>query len=280
MNDLIDRVGPATFISKLDLLKGHCQGPLTSRASDISAFVTPDTFLQYMFMLFGPKNAPATFQPLMQHVLGDVPDCGVYLDNVVVYSNDSNSQMASLRIVFQCLAEINAIISFPVPTTRERREVRHFLGMASKNFSSVVSPLTSLCSRAVPFKWSEECEQAFSAAKSLLCSALVLVALDIAWPFKLEVDLSATGVGAVLLQDGGDDVNHPVCYFSPKFKRHQQNYSTTEKETLTMLLALQHFEVYVGSSLYPVTVYTDHNPLVVFLNQMYNSNQRCQTSDW
>lgn len=40
-----------------------------------------------------------------------------------------------------------------------------------------------------------------------------------------------------------------------------------------MLLALQHFEVYVGSGSFPVTVYTDHNPLV-FLNQMYNSNQR------
>lgn len=51
------------------------------------------------------------------------------------------------------------------------------------------------------------------------------------------------------------------------------NYSTIEKETLAMLLALQHFEVYVGSSSLPVTVYTDHNPLV-FLSTMYNHNQR------
>lgn len=40
-----------------------------------------------------------------------------------------------------------------------------------------------------------------------------------------------------------------------------------------MLLALQHFEVYVGSSASPVTVFTDHNPLV-FLTQMYNHNQQ------
>lgn len=40
-----------------------------------------------------------------------------------------------------------------------------------------------------------------------------------------------------------------------------------------MLLALQHFEVYVGSSSLPVLVFTDHNPLV-FLKQMYNNNQR------
>ncbi len=87
------------------------------------------------------------------------------------------------------------------------------------------------------------------------------------------MDASGTGAGAVLLQAGEDGVNHPVTYFSTKFKRHQLNYSTIEKETLAMLLALQHFEVYVCSSPPPVTVYTDHNPLV-FLNQMYNHNQR------
>ena len=64
----------------------------------------------------------------------------------------------------------------------------------------------------------------------------------------------------VLLQEGEGVVQHPVCYFSVKFKNHQLNYSTIEKETLAMLLALQHFEVYVGCSASPVVVYTDHNP--------------------
>ena len=40
-----------------------------------------------------------------------------------------------------------------------------------------------------------------------------------------------------------------------------------------MLLALQFFEVYVGSSPLPVVCYTDHNPLV-FLQRMRNHNQR------
>lgn len=130
-----------------------------------------------------------------------------------------------------------------------------------------------MCSPAVPFVWRNECDRAFSAAKSLLCSAPVLAAPNFSLPFKLEVDASATGAGAVLLQDGDGDVCHPVGYFSFKFKKHQLNYSTIEKETLAMLLALQHFEVYVGSSSSPVTVYTDNNPLV-FLAQMYNHNQR------
>lgn len=58
--------------------------------------------------------------------------------------------------------------------------------------------------------------------------------------------------GAVLLQDGGDGVEHPVSYFSKKFNRHQHVYSTIEKEALALVLALTHFEVYVGSSNVPV----------------------------
>ncbi len=61
MEDCVDRVGSATFVSKLDLLKGYWQVPLTPRAAKISAFVTPDNLLQYNVMAFGLRNAPATF---------------------------------------------------------------------------------------------------------------------------------------------------------------------------------------------------------------------------
>lgn len=91
--------------------------------------------------------------------------------------------------------------------------------------------------------------------------------------FKLAVDASDVGAGAVLLQDGLDGVEHPVCYFSKKFQKHQKAYSTIEKEALALVLALNNFEVYIGSSSYPITVYTDHNPLI-FIHRMRNSNQR------
>ncbi len=68
-------------------------------------------------------------------------------------------------------------------------------------------------------------------------------------------------------------IAHPVSYFSRTFNKNQLNYSTIEKETLALILALQHFEVYVGSIILPVVVYSDHNP-VVYLSKMYNQNQR------
>ena len=73
----------------------------------------------------------------------------------------------------------------------------------------------------------------------------VLAAPNFNEPFKLAVDASDFAAGAVLLQQGHDGIDHPVCYFSKKFNKSQRNYSTIEKECLSLILAIQHFEVYV-----------------------------------
>ena len=312
MDDLIDNVGSARFVSKLDLLKGYWQVPLTAHASVISAFVTPDDFLQYEVLPFGMRNAPATFQRLLNTVLAGVPHCNAYLDDLVIYTDTWSEHIHVLRMVFDRLKVANltvnlakcefgkatvtylgkevglgtvrpvhgkvmAIVDYPTPTSK--RELRRFVGMAGyyrsfcRNFSSVMASLTSLLSATRQFVWTSECQHAFENAKALLCSAPVLAAPDFALPFKLEVDASALGAGAVLLQEDADGIDHPVCFFSRKFTKPQLNYSTIEKEALALLLALQHFEVYVGGSPVPVVVYTDHNPLT-FLSRMYNQNQR------
>ena len=41
INDCIDKIGHAKFVSKLDLLKGFWQIPLTEWGKKLSAFVTP-----------------------------------------------------------------------------------------------------------------------------------------------------------------------------------------------------------------------------------------------
>jgi len=75
IEDCIDAVGNSKFVSKIDLLKGYYAVPLTKRAREISAFVTPRGLYQYTVMPFGLKNAPATFQRLMNHVTADIPNC-------------------------------------------------------------------------------------------------------------------------------------------------------------------------------------------------------------
>lgn len=88
--------------------------------------------------------------------------------------------------------------------------------------------------------------------------------------FKLEVDASAVGAGAVLIQEDENGIQHPISYFSRKCNKHQLNYSTIEKEA--SLFTLQQFEDYLGSSSLLIVVYKDHNSLV-FLTRMCNHNQ-------
>jgi hypothetical protein len=122
-------------------------------------------------------------------------------------------------------AKVQAITECPVPPTR--RALRRFLGMAGycrsfcRNFSTVTHPLTNLLSPKVDFVWTPECQQAFESAKALLSNTPVLAAPDLTRPFRLEVDASAGGAGAVLLQEDAEGVDHPVCYFSRKFNKHQ-----------------------------------------------------------
>ena len=42
MDDCIDKVGKARYVTKFDLLKGFWQVPLMDRTKEISAFVTSD----------------------------------------------------------------------------------------------------------------------------------------------------------------------------------------------------------------------------------------------
>ena len=135
----------------------------------------------------------------------------------------------------------------------------------------MVAPLTNLLRKEVKFVWCSDCERAFNQVKALLSSTPVLRAPNFDQPFSLMVDASDAGAGAVLAQSDEVGVNKPVSFFSKKFSKSQRNYSTVEKETLALILALEHFDVYVSGT--KITVFTDHNPLT-FLSKMKNKNQR------
>lgn len=311
MEDCIDLVGSAAFVSKFDLLKGYWQVPLTKRAREISAFITPSGLYSYTVMPFGLRNAPATFQRLMNRVVSGLSGCAVYLDDVVVYSDTWEEHVQRIGALFKRLvwanltvnlakcefaratvtylgkvvgqgrvrpveAKVLAVHKFPPPTTK--KELMRFLGLVGyyrsfcKNFSSVVAPLTDLLKGKAEYIWSSSCQNAFDSAKALLCTAPVLAAPRFDQPFKLHTDASDVGVGAVLLQENAQGIDCPVSFFSRKFNKHQYNYSVIEKEALALIWALQHFDVYVGSGA-SLTVFTDHNPLT-FLKSLHNPNQR------
>ena len=312
IKDCIDRIGHSKYVSKFDMLKGYWQVPLSERAKEISAFVTPDGLYQYKVMPFGIRNVPATFQRLINQVTTEVSGCEAYIDDVIIYSDNWSNHVEQINVFFDKLKEMNltinlakcefgcaqvsflghivgqgevkpiaakieAISQFPVP--KNKKELMRFLGMAGyyrrfcKNFSTIVEPLTNLLHKHQEFRWSVESDTAFQQVKGMLSHHPILVAPDFTKPFKLAVDASDIGAGAVLIQDDDQGIDHPVCYFSKKFNNAQKRYCTTEKELLALILALQYFDIYIAAAGGPITVFTDHNPLT-FLHKLKNKNQR------
>ena len=312
VDDCVDRIGNAQFISKFDLLNGYWQVPLTERAKEISAFITHNGLYQCSVMPFGMKNAASTFQRLMNIVCSKVKNCVVYIDDVVIYSNSWEDHLQSIRELFKAIqnanlvinlaksdfsqakitylgfevgygkvlpkeSNIQAILDFPVPKTR--KIIRQFIGLAGYyrkfvlNFSDIVCPLTNLLKKNVNFNWDDSCDISFNKLKSILISHPVLMSPNFSRDFELSIDASDTGIGAMLCQKGDLGESHPVTFFSKKLNEPQRKYSTIEKETLALIAALNHFEVYVTSNPGPLVIYTDHNPLK-FLNRFQNKSQR------
>ena len=133
--------------------------------------------------------------------------------------------------------------------------------------------MTNLLSKRTKFIWTYDCQKAFDILTAILKNEPVLLAPNFAKKFKLAVDASDTGAGSVLMQEDGNGVDHSVSYFSKKFNKHQRNNSTIEKGCLSLILALQPFEVDLTSSSSPAVVFSDHNPLT-FIHKMKNKKQR------
>ena len=105
IDDCIDRVGKAKYVTKFDLLKGFWQVPLTDRAREISAFVTPDGLFQYKVMPFGMKNSPASFQRMINEITSGLDGCEAYIDDVILCSDTWEEHIKLMRKFFKRLSK-------------------------------------------------------------------------------------------------------------------------------------------------------------------------------
>ena len=76
-------------------------------------------------------------------------------------------------------------------------------------FGIIAKPLTQLLCKDAPFEWIEVHTAAFQSLKQALSIAPCLALPDFTVPFHIETDACATGICAVLTQNG-----HPLAYVS------------------------------------------------------------------
>ena len=313
MEDLIENLGEAKFISKLDLTKGYWQTPLTTESQEKTAFITPTGLYEFLVMPFGLMNAPATFQRMIQKVFSGTEDfAGAYLDDVVIHSKTFQDHIEHVGRVLECLrnsklvakpskceighAEVNylghmvgsgvlrplrskieSVEHFPRPETK--KQLRGFLGLLGyyrkfiPNFSEVAATLSDRTGKKFPNKlrWSAECEKAFNLLKIALITRPVLKLPNFDKPFIVQVDASERGLGAVLCQKDEQGREHPVVYASRKLLERERSLSTTEKECLSLVWAIQLLHPYLYGTTFVVE--TDHNALV-WLYKVKDTNQK------
>ena len=164
--------------------------------------------------------------------------------------------------------KIDLISKFPSPTNI--KTVRQFLGHAGfysrfiMDFSKIIKPLYKLLENDAKFIWDEGCQKIFEELKAYLTTAPIVRAPNWKLPFEVMCDASDIAIGAVLRQrEGGKP--YVVYYARKTLNEAQRNYTTTEKEMLVVVYALDKFLAYlVGSD---IIVFMDHSTLKYLLTK-------------
>lgn len=118
------------------------------------------------------------------------------------------------------------------------------------------------------FEWTERNEREWKALKTTLTTVPVLAYFDSAKKLKISTDASKDGLGAVLLQAGGERWK-PVAYASRSMTKTESKYAQIEKECFGLTYGLEIFHCYVYG-LPTFTVETDHRPLVSIIKKSLN----------
>ena len=105
IDDLFDKLQGAAIFTSIDLQSAYHQVRLKPEDVPKTAFTTPFGLFEYTVLSFGLTNAPATFQSVMNDVLGDFLGkfVLVYLDDIVIFSKTEAEHLQHIEQVLQLL---------------------------------------------------------------------------------------------------------------------------------------------------------------------------------
>ncbi|XP_026830969.1 uncharacterized protein LOC113563505, partial [Ooceraea biroi] len=300
ITDILDQLGNAKYFTVLDLASGFHQIPMNPKDACKTAFSTPYGHYQYKRMPFGLKNAPSTFQRLMDTVLIGLQgnELFVYVDDIVIYARSLQEHNIKIARLMKRLREANlklqpdkceflrkevgylghiissegvkpdpekvkAIKNFPIP--RNAKNIKQFLGLAGyyRRFIPEFSKIAKPLTELLKKDRPFVWESPQAVAFATLQNFLCTEPILQYPDFTQPFILTTDASGYAIggvLSQGKIGKDLPVAYVSRILNRAEQNYSTIEKECLAMVYCTNHFRPYLYGRKF--TIVTDHKPLV------------------
>ncbi|GJT30104.1 reverse transcriptase domain-containing protein [Tanacetum coccineum] len=299
MDQMLERLAGNEFYCFLDGFSGYFQIPIDPQDQEKTTFTCPYGTFAYKRMPFGLCNAPGTFQRCMTAIFHDMIEktMEVFMDDFSVFGDNFSKCLDNLDKMLNRCEETNLVLNWEkchfmvkegivlghkisksglevdrakveviakLPYPISVKGVRSFLGHAGfyrrfiQDFSKIARPMTHLLEKETPFVFSDECKQAFNDLRKKLIESPILVVPNWDYDFEIMCDASDFALGAVLGQRK-DKHFHPIHYASKTMTGAQLHYTTTEKEMLAVVYALEKFRPYLVLS--RTIVYTDHSAI-------------------
>lgn len=299
IDDLLHAATPTPYMTSLDLKAGYWQVKIRSEDEIKTGFITPFGIYKFKRMPFGLRNAPATFQRLIDRFRVKLEHIKIlaYLDDIIIFSETYEKHLSDLHDVLQQMRECNLTVnetkcrfccssikylghvitpeglkSDPEkiesitkrPTPKSLKELMSFLQMCSwyRRFISNFSDLARPLTNLMKKNahWTWGEEQEKAYVELKQRLTATPILRQANDKLPYIVKTDASNYAlGAVLVQGEGPEEHPVEYASRLLTAAERNYSTTEREALAVVWALTKFRGYIDSL--PVTVVTDHQAL-------------------
>ena len=295
ISEILSKCTGYTYFSKLDISMAYYTFELDDESKDLCTIDTPYGLYHYRVLPLGVAQSPDFCQETMEHVLQGVMDADVYIDDIGCFGKSWKQHLQVLEQVMTRLQDngfsvnprkcewavqetdflgywltptglkpwrkkIDAILRLQRP--RKVKDLRSFIGAVTyyrtmfPKRAHILAPLTALTSqKSGNVAWSAECQHAFDTIKAILSSDVLLRYPDHNQPFHVYTDASDLQLGAVIVQ-----ADRPVAFYSRKLNAAQRNYTTMEKELLSVVETLKEFRTMLFGC-HELHVWTDHKNL-------------------
>ncbi|RVW59031.1 Retrovirus-related Pol polyprotein from transposon 17.6 [Vitis vinifera] len=237
IDQVLERVSGDPFYCFLDGYSGYFQIEIDVADQEKTIFTCPFGTYAYRRMPFGLCNAPATFQRCMLSIFSDMVEriMEVFMYDITVYGGSFEECLVNLEAVLHRCIEKDLVLNW---------EKCHFMVRQGIVLGHIIS---------------EKGIEVDKAKVELIVKLPSPTTVKGVRQFLGHAGFYRRFIKGVVLGQREDGKPYVIYYASKTLNEAQRNYTTTEKELLAVVFALDKFRAYLVGSF--IIVFTDHSAL-------------------